>query len=318
MSEIHRALPQPSSLRLYVIAGFPKDRERQVVAALERKFPKDKAKFVTSAASQDNNNLYQGSPEALLRAAAGFAIRTRCCKAAEWKPVVPGRLVLLYIPSPDQDLLLSAFAHFAFSAPIEEPEGYCGPCRAWRHDPGLVVAPVERAIKRLLEEDQPLRAMPRDDLRMLPPNNFFCDEGQCLSDGFRSVAVGVANWGDLNRKLELKQFHVGPLPPQVMNGKKKLRCYVDYRGIAFPPSAVGQYHALPRDISQDAPITELQALLKQLYRFGSVIDYGFHHDAQYPSSKPLNGTKFFCAREGEIHVSTTHANVYPNDVVIPG
>jgi hypothetical protein len=99
---------------------------------------------------------------------------------------------------------------------------------------------------------------------------------------------------------------------------QKASFHVDSRGIVFPPASGGAEHAPPRLIVENAPVGELRGLLGSLYRFGSVVDYGFHHDAQFPNGKRLENVEFDCSRQGQIKVSSTHANVYPNDYVRSG
>lgn len=56
------------------------------------------------------------------------------------------------------------------------------------------------------------------------------------------------------------------------------------------------------------------SLLRSSYRFGVPLPPGFHHDAQF-AGRSLYKTSFECAENGPITLSTTHANIYPDDVI---
>ena len=53
------------------------------------------------------------------------------------------------------------------------------------------------------------------------------------------------------------------------------------------------------------------------YRFGTSLPQGFHHDAQFEGGRHFNQTRFDCSREGELLVTASHVNIYPNDYVRP-
>jgi hypothetical protein len=318
MSTERQALPQSSPVRLYVIAGFPSPHDRQVVNELERQFPADKAQFVAVPAAKDSYRFYPDTGvQALLRATAGFAIRTRLSPSAVWKPIVPGRLILLYVNSLDETQLLSGFEHFAYAVPVAAPAHARAAPSDWRFDPRLALPAIIRSVRQLIEADEPQRKLARSDIRMLPPVNFHCPRGGRIGAAFRAVSRGEIDWATLEAGIPLHRFLYDDLPKVMKAGKKHARFYVDARGLVFPPAARSGDHGVPREISAKSPIPELQALLRCLYRFGSAIDYGFQHDVQLPRGKLLDRVPFDCSINGIIEVSGSHANIYPNDFVRP-
>jgi hypothetical protein len=56
-------------------------------------------------------------------------------------------------------------------------------------------------------------------------------------------------------------------------------------------------------------------VLNSLYRFGIALEGGFHHDVQWSRKKALKNERFVCCDRGEILVSGTHVNIFPNDYV---
>jgi hypothetical protein len=152
---------------------------------------------------------------------------------------------------------------------------------------------------------------------MLPPMNFHCSGGARLGATFRAVSRGVIDWATVKASVPLLRFRHSDLPKAITGGKKHAQFYVDARGLVFPPADRNGDHGIPREISQDSSIRVLQALLRSLYRFGSVIDYGFQHDVQLPRGRLLDRVQFDCSIKGVIEVSGTHANIYPNDFVRP-
>lgn len=316
MGDVKRALPAPSAVRLYLVAGFPAPRDQQVVGALQQRFPPDRARFISVAAGKNSQRFYDRSVEALLRAAAGFAIRNRLSASAAWRPVVPSRLVLLYVRAADEERLLSAFEYFAYAKPIEAPRHGDPAPSGWRFDPRLVEAPVAAAVRALVDADLPPRLIARTDVRNLPPNNFHLRDKGKLADRFTAVRRGETAWADIEAEISPKEFRREDLPKAIV--AKKARLHVDARGIVFPPALEGGEHGFPREALDNASSTELRSLLASLYRFGSVLDYGFHHDAQYAGGKTLDRVAFDCSRQGRIEVSATHANIYPDDYVRSG
>jgi hypothetical protein len=228
---------------------------------------------------------------------------------------VSGRLILLFVNSIDEARLLSGFEHFAYAIPVTAPAHAKAAPSDWRFEPKLAIPAIIRSVRQLIETDQPPRTLARSDIRMLPPVNFHCSGGSRLGAVFRAVSGGEIDWATAESGVTLRRFLHAELPKVIKGGKKHARFYADARGLVFPPADRSGDHGVPREISQDSPIPELQALLRCLYRFGTVLDYGFQHDVQLPGGRLLDRVRFDCPINGAIEVSGTHANIYPNDFV---
>jgi len=91
--------------------------------------------------------------------------------------------------------------------------------------------------------------------------------------------------------------------------------HIDERELAFPHASDGEFHAWPRELSEDAEPKAYRAMLRTLYRFGGPLEPGFHHDVQRLHGRDLVAMPFPCSEAGAVTVTGTHANVYPNDFV---
>jgi len=230
--------------------------------------------------------------------------------------VVPGRVILLYVQAPDEEKLLTAFDFFCWPVPLKKP-----PCDSrrpdgWRLDPKLAANVVQEAITGLETHDRPAQNLPRNAVITLPPENFRPERNApTLAESLVEVRQGRLKLEELEKAVIINKFTKEELP-KVLKGAMKGHFYVDHRGIAFPPAkAETGDHAPARELAEDADVKSIQLFMNQLYRLGSPLGMGYHHDAQYPNGKKLDEDQFHCCVNGTVLVSGTHANIYPNDFV---
>ena len=90
----------------------------------------------------------------------------------------------------------------------------------------------------------------------------------------------------------------------------------DSRNVVFPCARPTEYHGA-QEIDPAAEVRVLRELLRSGLSFRHSLPQGFHHDAQFEGDRHFNQTRFDCSREGEISVTASHVNIYPNDYVRP-
>lgn len=55
-----------------------------------------------------------------------------------------------------------------------------------------------------------------------------------------------------------------------------------------------------------------------MFRLGSPLLDGLQHDVQWPFDDQLDQQPFYCSTDGQVEVSGTYANIYPNDYARTG
>ena len=317
MSNALNIIPRAGNLKLYVIAGFPKGTAPAILKRLQDYFPSANMQFLGLPFGTGGAGLYgQGAVEALLRSVAEFAIRRRVNSERANRPAVPGRLILLYVPAPDEENLLTVFDFFCLPVPLKGPRCDSHRPDGWRLDPEVAANVVRDAIRELETGDRPAPNLPRNAVITLPPDNFRPERNaQTLAECLIEFRQGKLNMEEIEKAVEIKKFNNDELP-NVLKGKKKSYFYVDYRGIVFPPAdAETGDHGPARELSEDPNVNSIKIRMNQLYRRGTPLHPGFHHDAQYPNGREMNEDQFCCREHGDVLVSGTHANIYPNDVI---
>jgi hypothetical protein len=81
------------------------------------------------------------------------------------------------------------------------------------------------------------------------------------------------------------------------------------------PGHPAAFHGVAHAVQQDAKLGARVSVLRSLYRFGAMLEPGFHHDAQPRDRSEFHQFEFDCSAEGRIVISGPHANIYPNDFV---
>lgn len=217
----------------------------------------------------------------------------------------PRAIYLLYVPSPDFEVLLRRFDFFAFPIALAPLEGGV----SWRHDVRRSRILVQRStnlIRRPNESLQLVRAcVPsgQNSALKLPARNFFLERtGRTIKTLFEDVRSGREGFEVPDRRVARRRL-----------GRR--RCPLDAKERFFPPDP--KPHGLLRpheDLRKPRTDDELRRIMNGLYRFGQPLNDGYHFDVQR-QGRSLTTEEFHCSARGIIHVTGSHANVYPNDYV---
>jgi hypothetical protein len=112
------------------------------------------------------------------------------------------------------------------------------------------------------------------------------------------------------------QMFDGEMLPAFLDHNERQMIFQDFRGVVFPCARPAELHG-SQEIDTTADASVLRQILRSAYRFGRSLPQGFHHDTQLEGGRHFNQFKFDCSREGELAVTASHANIYPNDFVRP-
>ena len=130
---------------MFIVAGLPKATHRRAIARLRERFPE--AEIIGSASTSDDGQLYRKQLcSNLATAVTSFAVRKRLKSPAE--PAVPRLILLLYVPSDDDDLLLRTFDFAVFSEPLVALQARDLRGFQLRHSQEAVDAALETALAR--------------------------------------------------------------------------------------------------------------------------------------------------------------------------
>ena len=103
--------------------------------------------------------------------------------------------------------------------------------------------------------------------------------------------------------------------PEFLDHQERQLIFRDARDVIFPCARANELHSRLPDVPPESDLTVLQNFLRSVYRFGTPLPDGFHHDAQLEWGRPFHNMSFDCSRNGPISVTGSHANLYPNDYV---
>jgi hypothetical protein len=301
---------------MYVIAGLPIAVLNRALSRFEARLPHAIIKGIPSPS--DDGRLYpRAFIERLICSVGGFVIRRRDNGKAQ---PTPASITLLFVPAPDQELLLQAFDFALMVAPIAALVARDERRRQLRHDLSAVdealdhsVAAAGAARMNLNEVERRLSYRLDNESLLLPPRNFMV-QAEDLVPVFRGFRNGARPWTD--RLTEL-----GPTPlthddvPARIQPQQTRRPFVDSRGMAFFIAHPTAYDGAAREVEGEADVAGILSALRSLYRFGGALVPGMHHDAQRSDGSPLGGAVFHCTEKGRIRSHSDYANIYPNDFV---
>lgn len=293
---------------MIVLAGLPKTTDQRVTKRLESLKDLKPARYISVPFPKDpGSGCYsEQSITTLLRASAHFTLRQRRHQGE----LAPSRFYLIYVKAHDEENLLRMFDFFAFPVGVEIEA-------LNRSHEMKVFEQLEPIVRRLLHDHeeagflaQAICGQSDKTPLLLPAKNFIVDGEETAFGGYlMSLRRREREWSNVNvRSVRYTHDQL----PKAVKVKQTRPFFCDGRALVFVPDPCP--HPPAREFDLDATTDELRALLNSLYRFGMPIKDGYHFDVQAVGRK-LNAVPFVCIKQGQILVSGTHANVYPNDYV---
>ena len=233
---------------------------------------------------------------------------------------VPNRIIVLYVPSHDDQDLISTLHLVCFFAPMEPQSEHLpsnGNTVSWRHNKALVKETVDRTLRQALRTTNNLKAEISDKRispLTLPAHNFYYpNQHSTISDAYRAFAQGKLASPVLKGGLLPSRFTRTQLHGKAFKGSQYAdEFFQDCRGRVFPPDI---HHAQARE-DQDTTSPMPSAALRQRYRFGVTVRNGnLHYDVQYELPRTLRDEPMYCSVDGDVWVTGSHANVGINDFI---
>lgn len=315
---------------LVVLTGLPKEPLAYILKTLSDETSwKDLSFEGTPSIDNDWMDLYRQSTLASIEE----IIRASISKNSSSSKPTPRRILILYVPSGDAQVLIARFGIACYLEPLV-PTKTRPSLRsriAWRHEVKESLDIILGALKRASTTTRLLQEMITDNNRSalaLPPRNYyFPDRESLIYETYLSIARGKMSFESLNNALTTKRFTKDHLPTRALKGDHhRDRFFQDLRGRVFPPDI---FHAPTRSEefqeSHNETITgsvdgdvrsRFMQVLHQRYRFGVVVRNGnLHYDVQYEIPKRLYNEPMYCADAGNVMVTGSHANVGVNDVI---
>ena len=256
-----------------------------------------------SARSRDRNLYSKGSIAETLK-----LIERECQR------YTPRRIIVLYVPSADSANLVAAFGFVCFLAPLHSGTSDEGTWVNWRH----TVSVVSETLNRALQTTNALKAEITDKRISpftLPARNFYYpDSRSTIGLAYQAFIANGFDMQHLKGKLLPSRFTRGQLPQRAFKSQQYSDSFFqDLRERVFPPDL---YHARSRPSNAVASGSTPSLELQQRFRFGVMVrDGNLHYDMQYKLPRRLAYEPMYCAMEGEVSVTASHANVGVNDVV---
>jgi hypothetical protein len=230
-------------------------------------------------------------------------------------------VALFYVPAQDDQLLLEAFDFFVFPIPMRELAAFDETGKQKRHSRDACETAIRNALGTYREEligiVQPrIESRKSSEPLLLPPNNFHLQTGR-LGQVFKEMSRRVRTWTNPMPEGVIAQSFDRSRLPEFLDHQERQQIFQDSRKVVFPCARSDEFHG-QQFTEGNAKLEELRDFLRSIYRFGTSLPEGFHHDAQFEGGRRFQGFTFDCSRAGTISVTSSHANIYPNDYVRPG
>ena len=313
------ALPSTTAVDLFLLAGLPNPLNQRVEEFFQT-LAGTNAKVISSPSPSYDGPLYkQRTVDTLLTAGATFAIR-RLKNRSDDQYARPRRIALFYVPADDDQLLLAAFDFFVFPVPLRDLAKFDEAGHQVRHQRTACEAAIRKGMEVYTREliggvQQRVESRRSAEALLLPPLNFHLKE-QRAKDAFCELTRGARAWANaMPEGIDPEIFDRQRLPDFLGHQETQV-IYKDTRGVVFPCCRASEPHG-GQEFDHSAKVEVLRDLLQSTYRFGASLPPGFHHDAQFEGGRHFKATPFECSRNGQLSVSATHANIYPNDYVLP-
>lgn len=301
---------------MVIVAGLPKTTHRRSLEIFSQRFP-DVIVQGTPASISDGALYPDRYIKRLVHDVGQLILRRR--ENGPQQPT-PAEIHLLFVPSMDQERLLSEFDFFVMPTPLTGLEEWSCRGQQRRHDLDAVATVLADNFQRsapartnLNEVRRRLGYLSDNEALLLPPRNYLTPDGE-LTDVFRALRSGSLKWTDRLKVLGPSNLTHDDVPNRVSKNQTR-HPFIDSRDLAFFVAHPTAYDGNVWEADEESPQRDLVLSLKSLYRFGGALPAGFHHDAQKRDGGGLGRATFNCAKRGSIESSDKYANVYPNDVV---
>ena len=306
---------------LLLLAGLPHPLHTRIEEYL-KDLAGEYSKVIAVASGSHDGPLYRKNPVAsLLRAAAEFSVR-RLRNKGENQPPRPRRIVLFYVPADDDQYLLSAFDFFVFPVPLRDLTVYDEAGHQKRHNRGACEEAVQKAFevysRELIGSLQPrIESRRSSEPLLLPPLNFHLPQRR-LHQIFVELTRGTRTWEDAMPDGIVPEMFDRQQLPEFLGHQERQAIFRDARDVIFPCARATELHGQLPEVEPKSDLSVLQDFLRRVYRFGTPLPDGFHHDAQLEGGRRFYNMSFDCSRNGAVAVTASHANLYPNDYVRGG
>ncbi len=303
---------------LLLLAGLPHPLHSRIEEFLKGLAGVYSKVIAVSSASHDGP-LYRKHPvESLLRAAADFSIR-RLKNRSENQPPRPRRIVLFYVPADDDQQLLSAFDFFVFPVPLRDLADFDEAGHQNRHNRVVCEQAIQKAFEVYSREligslQQRIESRRSSEPLLLPPLNFHLPQRK-LHQTFCELTRRTRTWKDCMPDGVVPEMFEREQLPGFLDYQERQLIFRDARDVIFPCARANELHWRLPDVPPGSDLRVLQDFLRSVYRFGTPLPDGFHHDAQLEWGHNFHNMNFDCSRNGPIPVTGSHVNVYPNDYV---
>jgi hypothetical protein len=294
---------------MILLAGLPNPLFKSVANALQEDLS-PRTKVMAEASGGDDKALYKvQTVSILMRAASEYAVRQ--ARAATPSPT---QILLAYVPSPDDEHLLSEFDFFIFPIRLTRLAEYDARGRQFRHNlqecHSYVLLSIQTALLSFMEVKRRLSSPNLREPLFLPPRNFHVSNTQRIEAVFMNLRKAEFSWGTPLTDVQTRKVTHDDLKMHVKPGAHK-QVLCDSRNLLFPHDDTN--HGVPRELPTDASSRDRRQFMRSSYRFGVPLRSGYHHDVQYPGTG-LGGQTFECCDKGNVSLNVSHA---PNDFVRP-
>jgi hypothetical protein len=313
------ALPSTNAIDLFLLAGLPHPLHSRIEKFFQN-FAGTHAKVIATPSPSYDGLLYrEKTVQALLTAGAQFAVR-RLKNRSDDQAARPRRIALFYVPAEDDELLIHAFDFFVFPVALRDLSTFDDSGDQRRHQRQACEAAIQKGMEAYTRDlvgllQRRIESRKSHEPLLLPPANFHLDD-QRLRQAFCELTRGVRAWANVMPEKVSPQMFDHEMLPGFLDHNERQLIFRDSRNVVFPCARPTQFHGA-QEIDPAAEPPVLRDLLRATYRFGGSLPQGFHHDAQFEGGRHFNQTRFDCSREGELSVTASHVNIYPNDYVRP-
>ena len=313
------AAASTNAVDLFLLAGIPHPLHSRIEQFFQNVVGAHGKVIATSSPSDDGQLYREKTVQTLLTAGTQFAVR-RLKNRSDDQGARPRRIALFYVPAND-DLLLQAFDFFVFPVPLHELSRFDSTGKQRRHQREACEAALLRGRETYTRDlvgmlQRRIESRKSQEALLLPPANFHLDERR-LRHVFCELTRGTRAWANAMPESAVAQQFDHETLPDFLDHNERQMIYRDSRNVVFPCARPSEFHGV-QEVNPAAEVPVLREILRTMYRFGTSLPQGFHHDAQLEGGRHFHQTRFECSRQGEVVVTGSHVNIYPNDYVRPG